>query len=167
MSRDLRQVEGYKKDMLLDQLGRAAINLVRRHRGRHSRVTLGVRILLTDQGRVLLVRHRLLGGWYLPGGGVERDETLEQAARRELLEETSASVGVLTLHGVFSNFHDGASDHVVVFRGEGAATPRPADLEIAEACWFKLADLPPDLSPGTVRRLHERERGDGPLVGIW
>lgn len=47
---------------------------------------------LTDDGKIVLTRESKYGIWErivsLPGGGVEKGESLEEAARRELLEET-------------------------------------------------------------------------------
>ncbi|MFJ4825420.1 NUDIX hydrolase [Streptomyces bacillaris] len=59
--------------------------------------------LVTDQeGRVLLLRRRaddFLGGlWELPSGGVEPGEGLEDALRREVLEETGLTVTGVTGH---------------------------------------------------------------------
>ena len=51
-------------------------------------MTLGVRALVLDQeGRIFLVKHSYVSGWHLPGGGVERGETLRDALERELIEE--------------------------------------------------------------------------------
>ena len=52
-----------------------------------------VRVIITDDwGRVLLLRRKILGHaggrWCLPGGKVDRGQTVEQAAARELAEET-------------------------------------------------------------------------------
>jgi 8-oxo-dGTP pyrophosphatase MutT (NUDIX family) len=47
-------------------------------------------VLLDENGRVLLARfeHRGRTWWAAPGGGLERAETHEEAARREVREET-------------------------------------------------------------------------------
>ncbi len=60
-----------------------------------ERPVLGVGAIILDRGRVLLVERGnppLAGYWSLPGGVVELGETLEQAVRREVLEETGLAV---------------------------------------------------------------------------
>lgn len=52
-------------------------------------------ILFDDQGRVLMGRDEKMNfGWNLPGGGVNKDETLEQGLIREFEEETGLIVKV-------------------------------------------------------------------------
>lgn len=70
--------------------GPNAITLVLRQFWRLTRgMTLGVRIIATrDDGRICVVRHTYVEGLHLPGGGVERGETIFAAARNELLQET-------------------------------------------------------------------------------
>ena len=52
--------------------------------------------ILVEQGRILLVRQRLSAtrGWSLPGGRLERGETLEEGPLREFREETGLEVRV-------------------------------------------------------------------------
>ena len=50
-------------------------------------MTLGVRTMLIDGDKVLLIRHTYVPGWHFPGGGVERGETAEASAAREVMEE--------------------------------------------------------------------------------
>src|ERR1700744_5669218 len=81
-------------------------------------MTLGVRGLVTNAaGEVLLVEHTYTPGWYLPGGGVERGETAEDALVRELPEEAGVRVldrpVLLTFH---SNDRLHRGDHVLLYR---------------------------------------------------
>jgi ADP-ribose pyrophosphatase YjhB (NUDIX family) len=69
-------------------------------------VAVGVAVL--RPGAVLLVRRGRPpneGGWSLPGGAQELGETAEQAARRELLEETGLAVGDLHLAAHADSIH--------------------------------------------------------------
>jgi len=119
--------------------------------------TLGVRVAAVDGNRVWLVRHGYVKGWFLPGGGVERGETLRDAAMRELREETGVlAKGPLSLHGMFSNEAAFRGDHVALFicRDFETAAFHPG-FEIREARVFAVHDLPDDVTPSTRARLDE------------
>jgi ADP-ribose pyrophosphatase YjhB (NUDIX family) len=127
---------------------------------------IGVRAIVVrpDDGRVLLVRHSYgPEAWYLPGGGVKRRETIEQAVRREVREEAAIEItGPVRLLGAYSNLREGKSDHICVFVVEHwRSTGGDADAEIAESTFvdpFPHA-LPPATSAGTRRRLAEWQQG--------
>jgi 8-oxo-dGTP pyrophosphatase MutT (NUDIX family) len=58
------------------------------HSGRHFTVA----VFVVWEGKVLLHIHRKLGTWLPPGGHVERDEIPDDAAVREVFEETGLNV---------------------------------------------------------------------------
>jgi 8-oxo-dGTP pyrophosphatase MutT (NUDIX family) len=129
-----------------------------------KRLTVGVRAVLLDGRRVLLVKHTYTPGWQFPGGGVEPGETAETAAGRETLEETGYLVeGRPELLGLYLNrIAGGRRDHVAVyvwrsFRIEREFVP---NLEIAECRWFDADDLPADVGKGTARRIAEIFAGE-------
>lgn len=73
-------------------------------------------IELTDRpGRpvVLIERRYPPHGWAIPGGFVDVGETLEQAARREALEETNLHVTLIALLGCYSDPRRDARGHTV------------------------------------------------------
>lgn len=131
-------------------------------------VGTGVRVMLIQDGQVLLVRHTYLEGWYMPGGGIKRGETTEEAARREACEEVGADLGEVRLLGVYSNFEMNRSDHNVVFLCTDFRADRTHDSEIAEVRFFPLTSLPADLQPGHRRRIEEYAAGvTSPAFGRW
>lgn len=132
-------------------------------------ITLGARVMLIRDGQVLLVEHTYQRGmWYLPGGGVDKGETLEGAAMREALEEAGATVRDLVLLGMYSSFGQHKSDHLAIFvsRDFDCVLPPPDD-EIARREWFPLDALPAGLSPGTTRRFEDLAAGGPPKAGVW
>lgn len=132
-------------------------------------LTLGVRALVTDPGgKVLLVQHTYIKGWYLPGGGVERGETAETAVVRELAEE--AGVRALSrprLVSVHSNEALHPGDHVLLYRVD-AWEPCASDAEgeIHAVGWFDPADLPEETTRATRQRIAEALGGAAPDV-MW
>lgn len=126
-------------------------------------LTLGAQgVVLDAQGRVLLVRHGYRPGWFFPGGGVERHETLGEALAREVLEETGVELTAdPVLHGLFANIERFPGDHIAVFvirEWRQPTVPRP-NAEIAEQGFFATDSLPKNIDPGTRRRVDEILRG--------
>jgi len=130
--------------------------------------TLGVRVMLIQNGQVLLVRQTYLPGWFMPGGGVKRGETLDEAARREAREEIGAEMGALKLLGSYTYFGEQKSDHNALFLCTDFTVNWKKDREIAEARFFPLDNLPQGLAEGHRRRLEEyRTRAEIPQFGEW
>lgn len=128
---------------------------------------LAADVLIEDEtGRVLLIRRRNAPhGWAIPGGFVDVGETLEQAAVREMLEETGLEVELI---GQFHTYSDPARDPrhhtvTVVFHGrrrDPAAAPRAGD-DALDARFFALNALPEPLVFDHPRVLDDFRRRAG------
>jgi ADP-ribose pyrophosphatase YjhB (NUDIX family) len=131
-------------------------------------VKTGVRVMLLKDGQVLLVRQTYMPGWFMPGGGVKRGETLEAAARREVREETGIEMETIGLLGAYTNLKEWKTDHNIVFVSKDFRMSGLHDREIAEVRLFPLDALPEDLWPGHRVRLEEVRRGGAPpQFGEW
>ncbi|WP_028225985.1 NUDIX hydrolase [Paraburkholderia ferrariae] len=90
-------------------------------------------IVCWQDGRILLVE-RGRARWSLPGGTIRRDESPADAARRELVEETTLSghtLGYLFQFGGLNKRH-----HVFYAILPGDARPEPGN-EILRCRWFR------------------------------
>ena len=135
-----------------------------------SREVQGVRIIVVHNGKILLVRH-----WYapgvltLPGGGVDANENPEDAAIREVKEETGTTIH--SLSGIIGTYQGpmGKRDTVRVYLSEdcdGLISLFP-NFEIMSKAWYPLHDLPFDISPGNRRRIDAYLTGTCGEVGSW
>lgn len=131
--------------------------------------TYGVKILAVNaDGHVLLVRHSYhhRHSWLLPGGGIKRGEAPEQAAMRELSEETGCRVQSIRLLGVYENRGEGARNQITAFVAEVEGAATADNIEIDEAKFFPPDALPDGAGPATGRRIAEWQ-GTQPVSGTW
>jgi len=128
--------------------------------GRAVTIRRAARVIVLDPGeRILLLAARDPADgrvvWFLPGGGIEPGESIEEAARRELQEEVGLDGPLLLLGPVWTRHHDFSWNGKAVSQDEwffvhrmetqlDAATVRPAGAEEAffeGAVWATVAEL--------------------------
>lgn len=113
-------------------------------------------IVENEKGEVLLQKRADNHCWGYAGGSVELDEVVEEAARRELYEETGLVAGKMTLFGVFSgkethyiypNGDEVSNVDIVFLCKEYSGSLICQESEVEELRFFAAADLPENLSP--------------------
>lgn len=129
-------------------------------------MTLGVRAMLVEGDRVLLVKHTYLPGWYFPGGGVEPGESFRDALVREIREEAGATLsGPEELFGLYRNAAADPRDHVALYvcrHFERDAAFRVPNAEILALDLFPTSAPPENTSRGTLARIREVFFGEPP-----
>ena len=116
-----------------------------------------VAIVVRDaEGRVLLVRQlrEAVGKevWEIPAGKLEPGEAPEEAARRELCEETGLSTEELVPLGAIYPTPGYSSEVIYLFLAQGLAGVPQASSEVSEVRFF---------TPGEVAKLAQAGEGDG------
>jgi ADP-ribose pyrophosphatase YjhB (NUDIX family) len=105
---------------------------------------LAVAVLIGREGQVLLGRRgahtRQPGRWSFPSGFVERGEAVEDAARRETLEETGLAVELGPVLTVVSSA--GETVVLVVYPATRFSGAPAANDDLTEVRWFPLDALP-------------------------
>ena len=132
------------------------IKSMRKHIGHERLLLVGASVFIHKDGKLLLQKRKDNGCWSVHGGCCELGETVEETAKRELLEETGLTACSLELLGVFSGkelFYTYPNGDMVSnvdiaylcedFIGELLTqTDETTDLK-----WFGLDELPENISP--------------------
>ncbi len=121
-------------------------SLMDHHVVHYHRKAVGI-VPVTDDGKILLVRtYRFIPGthfWETPGGGMDDNESPEETARRELLEETGYEAG--EMEPMFqASAESGVSDQVVhTFIARGIKKVRDSfdTNEISEIRLFEMPEI--------------------------
>jgi len=111
--------------------------------------TSGVRCVILHEGKVLLIKHAYASSLLtVPGGGMKKHESPEEAIRSEVAEEVGLVIADVTSVGTVRNDKEYKRDTIYVFSAFVLSPILHIDsVEIAEAGWYSLSDLPDTVSP--------------------
>lgn len=147
---------------------------LRQYIGHRPILMVGAAILMADgEGRLLLLKRSDSGCWGPPGGATEPGEKVEEAARREAMEETGLQVAEMELFGVFSGPElyykypngDEVYNVTIVYLSRDFTGKVEMNDEHTEWGWFAAEDMPEDISPPIIpvlekfRRAYSRPNG--------
>jgi ADP-ribose pyrophosphatase YjhB (NUDIX family) len=113
---------------------------------KYSNPTPTVDAILQRDSKVLMVRRKkdpFKGHLALPGGFVDEGETVEDAMKREAMEETSLEVEPIDILGVYSDPKRDPRKHImtVVFVGIIIGGSNKAGDDAASIEWVELSDI--------------------------
>ena len=131
--------------------------------------TRGVKVMLFDEAGALLLVRNTYGRtdlFVLPGGGVHPFEKPGAAAAREVKEELGCGVDGLAFVSTHLSSFEGKRDTIFLYRARPHGPVCADGVEVAEARFFALDDLPDTVSPATRRRIAEH-RGERAPDASW
>lgn len=132
------------------------VKSVRRYIGDRKIILNCAGAVIVREGKILLQRRMDNGKWGLPGGLLDLDETYEEAAIREVREETGLDIRLECLLGIFHN-HDmvwsnGDQAHTIgaYYLASIASGELRTDDESYELRFFDRDELPELFAPDHI-----------------
>ncbi|NPA95332.1 MAG: NUDIX hydrolase [Thermodesulfobacteria bacterium] len=131
--------------------------------------------VVSDKGRILMIKRGkppAEGMWSVPGGTIELGETVMEAARREVLEETSLDCSPYAVYDAIDAIYRDEDQkirfHYVILYVAATCEERPpvARDDATEAEWFTLEEIRKLPTPGRTCSLLEKifKKGIGPDI---
>lgn len=125
--------------------------------GHRPILQVGASVIVEDSdGRILLQKRKDNHCWGYAGGSVELDERVEEAAKRELFEETGLKALSLELFGVFSgeemhyvypNGDEVSNVDIVYICRDYRGSLKKQESEVLELSFFSVESIPKEISP--------------------
>ncbi|WP_025852154.1 NUDIX hydrolase [Paenibacillus ehimensis] len=113
-------------------------------------------VISDSEGRVLLVKHSYgKNNWDLPGGKTEANESAQETAKREVMEETGLEVEVGQLTGIYYDPNNDMHHFVFIATNQYNTKPQPSSPEILECKYCLIDDLPKPISDFTIQRIQD------------
>ena len=110
-----------------------------------------VRAFIKKNEKVLLVKEQEEHYYETPGGGVQRGETIEQALRREVLEETGYAVKIEKILDVAEKMlKDGRHAIHLIFICEPTEKIKEPLPDIVDVRWFSRDEIKQRLADGLI-----------------
>jgi len=103
-------------------------------------------VVVNEHSEVLLLDHvlRPFSNWGIPGGFINVNEPPEKAVEREIYEETGLKLKNVRLVRVRTS-----NRHVeILYRADASGTAEAKSREINQARWFKIEEMPEEMSDG-------------------
>ncbi|HYD35837.1 MAG TPA: NUDIX hydrolase [Vitreimonas sp.] len=106
-------------------------------------------VVKNPRGEILLAKRGIepfKGWWDLPGGFIKGGETFEEAAHRELKEETNLEIVVTKYLGQMADVYQGRDIIALLYAAQTQDLHFTAQDDVTELAWFKLSELPPQIA---------------------
>lgn len=139
------------------------VKSIRTYVGHERIILVGSGVLIYKDGKVLLQRRKDNGLWADHGGCVEIGETIEEAAKRELFEETGLTANKLDFFNIYSGkemlytYPNGDKTYLIItmFICESFSGEIKIDTtEVVELKWFDINEIPKEV-PQTLKKAFE------------
>lgn len=99
--------------------------------------------IIEHEGQILLCQRGIppgVGRWTLPAGFMERGESVEEAAAREVMEETGMQVEIRSPYSIFSV--PPTNEIYLIYCAAPVAWDNPPGPESLRVAWFCIEDIP-------------------------